>query len=144
MEHGLRAELADRIDTLIAIRSTAYVVSAANALSPGIALLTLPKIRPLSEQCRVIFTFAGHADCRSPGHFLLGRKGHADDVCDCAARHGDHEWENIMATIPKGLSKHSVAAWHDMTAAMEWRTAGSRSRSLSACGTLPVRVKSTF
>lgn len=49
-----------------------------------------------------------------------------------------------MATIPKGLSKHSVAAVHDMTAAMKWRTAGSRSRSLSVYSTLPVRVKRTF
>lgn len=49
-----------------------------------------------------------------------------------------------MATIPKGLSKHPVAALHDMTAAMERRTAGSRSRSLSAYGTLPVRVKRIF
>jgi len=43
-------------DIYCALRSIAN--NSANALPSGIALLSLPKIRPLSEQCRVICAFA--------------------------------------------------------------------------------------
>jgi hypothetical protein len=86
-------------DIYCALRSIAN--NSANALPPGIALLSLPKIRPLSEQCRVICAYASSTIQRDRALNMTRSAGKVDE-------HAHVPWsvDGVLPTLQRSPEKY--------------------------------------